>query len=89
MLESALQWLVFAPTSLSTCGTSWQPFLLSLSPAVCALLSATALWVASRARSTSKDAQQTSAGAVSLSLLASPSHLASADPAEEHPSPRG
>ncbi len=34
--------------------------LVSLSPAVAALLSATALWVASRARSTSRDAQWTS-----------------------------
>lgn len=39
-----------------TSPVSWQPILESLSPAVVALLSATALWVASRARSTSKDA---------------------------------
>ncbi len=40
-------------------------------PPVGALLSATALWVASRARSTSVDAHATSQAAVSLSLLAS------------------
>jgi hypothetical protein len=39
---------------------SWLSVLESLSPAVAALLSATALWVASRARSTSRDAQSIS-----------------------------
>ena len=39
---------------------SWLQFLGSLSPAVAALLSATALWVAARARSTSEAAQSTS-----------------------------
>ena len=61
-----------------TCSASWSAFLVSLSPAVCALLSATALWVASRARSTSSDALQTSQAATSLSLLASPGHFATA-----------
>ena len=49
----------------------WQPILVSLLPPVSALLSATALWVASRARITSRDAQETSRGAVALSLLQS------------------
>lgn len=44
----------------NTSCTSWSAFLLSVSPAVGALLSATALWVASQARTTSKVAQQTS-----------------------------
>lgn len=70
MRESAPSWLVWALTPESTCGDSWQPFLLSLSPAVCALLSAIALWVASRAQRTSGAALQTSQGAVTLSLLA-------------------
>jgi Flp pilus assembly protein TadB len=39
---------------------SWGPFLVSVSPAVAALLSAIALWVASRARTTSKDVQSIS-----------------------------
>ena len=82
MIESATSLLAWALTPDSTCSESWQPFLLSLSPAVCALLSAIALWVASQARSTSRDAQQTSQGAVTLSLLASPSHLSTvSDPA--------
>lgn len=38
----------------------WQQFLIYVSPAVSALLSAIALWVASRARGTSKAAQSTS-----------------------------
>lgn len=42
----------------------WQQFLVYVSPAVAALLSATALLVASRARGTSRDAQLTSEGAV-------------------------
>lgn len=37
----------------------WSPFLAYVLPPVGALLSATALWVASRARSTSSDAQET------------------------------
>jgi len=45
---------------LCTSPTSWTPFLESVSPAVAALLSAIALWVASRARSTSQVAQSTS-----------------------------
>lgn len=74
-----LSWLLFVQTPEDTCSTSWQPFLVSLSPALGALLSAIALWVASQARSTSRDALQTSQAATSLSLLASPSHLAMAD----------
>ncbi len=38
----------------------WQAILTSVLPAVGALLSATALWVASRARTTSRDARSTS-----------------------------
>lgn len=38
---------------------SWGPFLVSVSPAVAALLSAIALWVASRTRSTSEDVRST------------------------------
>lgn len=53
----------------STCSDFWLSIPPSLLQAVTALLSATALWVASRARGTSKDAQQTSQAAVSLSLL--------------------
>ncbi len=48
------------PTPCSTLGSSLPLILTSLLPPVAALLSATALWVASRARSTSKDAQSTS-----------------------------
>ncbi len=47
-------------TPLDTSCVSWLAVLESLSPAVAGLLSAIALWVASRARSTSKDAQSTS-----------------------------
>ncbi len=47
----------------------WPLILTYVLPPVGALLSAIALWVASRARSTSADAQQTSQGAVALSLL--------------------
>jgi hypothetical protein len=64
----------------STCSTSWQPFLVSVSPAVSALLSATALWVASRARSTSKVAQQTSRVALGLSPGVSPTSSVSLSP---------
>ena len=49
----------------------WPLILNSLLPPAAALLSATALWVASRARSTSTDAQETSQAAVALSLLQS------------------
>ncbi len=48
-----------------------QPILTYVLPPVGALLSAIALWVASRARSTSGDALSTSQGAVALSLLPS------------------
>ncbi len=47
--------------------------LVSLSPALSGLLSAIALWVASRARTTSRDAQQTSQANLTLSLLPSDS----------------
>lgn len=47
----------------------WLPILTYVLPPVGALLSATALWVASQARTTSVDAQSTSQAAVSLSLL--------------------
>ncbi len=56
-----------------TPGAYWPLILTYVLPPVGALLSATALWVASRARSTSKDAQSTSLGvADSLSLLPEP-----------------
>jgi NO-binding membrane sensor protein with MHYT domain len=64
----------------STLSTSLAQFLVFMSPAAAALLSAIALWVASRARSTSADALSTSQAATSLSLLASPSHFASVEP---------
>ncbi len=44
----------------STCSASWLSFLTSLSPALSAVLSAIALLVASRTRSTSLAALQTS-----------------------------
>lgn len=48
----------------------WQPILVYVLPPVGALLSATALWVASKARSTSLDVQSTSrVAALSSSLL--------------------
>lgn len=47
----------------------WGSILTSLLPPAAALLSAIALWVASRARGTSVDAQSTSQAAVTLSLL--------------------
>jgi hypothetical protein len=56
-------------TLVSTCSDYWPRILDSLLPPVAGLLSATALWVASRARGTSRDAQSTSQGALSLSLL--------------------
>ncbi len=49
----------------------WPQILAFVLPPVGALLSATALLVASKARTTSKDAHATSAAAVSLSLLQS------------------
>jgi len=52
-----------------TPGASLALILAYVLPPLGALLSATALWVASRARITSGDAQQTSQAAVSLSLL--------------------
>lgn len=51
----------------STPCTSYASFLLSLSPALGAVLSAIALWVASRARSTSVAAQSTSQAALAFS----------------------
>src|SRR4051794_23662509 len=53
---------------------SYSDFLLSLSPALSALLSGIGLWVASRARTTSKAAQQTSQEALRLSQ---PPHVGS------------
>lgn len=79
MLGNVLSLLLFTPTSETTCATSYGTFLVSLSPAVCALLSATALWVGAHARRISKDALQTSQAVVSLSLLDSPSPLAMGD----------
>lgn len=50
-----------SPPMLScTPSAYWQPILVYVLPPVGALLSAIALWVASRARSTSQDAQSTS-----------------------------
>jgi len=43
----------------STCPDSFASFLIGVSPAVSALVSAIALWVASKARSTYKDEQRT------------------------------
>lgn len=48
----------------ATSCASWPDFLVSLSPALTALLSATALLVASRARTTSATAQRTSQAAL-------------------------
>jgi hypothetical protein len=73
---SSLLSMLFVVPSPSTCSASYAAFLISLSPAVCALVSATALWVAARARSISKDAQQTSQAATTLSLLGTDSRLA-------------
>lgn len=47
----------------------WPLILAYVLPPVGAVLSATALWVASRARSTSKDARSTSEAAALFSLL--------------------
>jgi hypothetical protein len=71
-----VSWLLSPSQPEDMCSASWQPFLLSLSPAVCALLSAIALWVASRARTTSVAAQQTSQAAQTLWLLGSGSQPA-------------
>lgn len=71
--------LDFLSTSVDTCATPWEPFLLSLSPAVHVVLSAIALWVASRARGTSKDALLTSEAVKTLSLLATDSSLVMGD----------
>lgn len=45
---------------LSTCTAFWESIPTSLSAAVAALLSATAMWVASKARSTSREGLWTS-----------------------------
>lgn len=57
---SWMSWLdgVSPLTPGCTPGDSWSSFLVGVSPAVSALLSAIALWVASRARSTYKDEQR-------------------------------
>lgn len=60
----------------------WTPILAYVLPPAGALLSAIALWVASRARTTSVDAQQTSQAAVSLSLLSSAPPDDSASPSD-------
>jgi hypothetical protein len=54
----------------------WSQFLAYVSPAAAALLSAIALWVASRARGTSQDAQQTLEALRRLSVqdLHTPAH---------------
>lgn len=57
------------PTSCA----SWSTFLVSISPALTALLSAIALWVASRARTTSVDAQRTSQAALATFNAQQPS----------------
>lgn len=54
--------------------SSYAGFLLSLSPALAGVLSAIALWVASRARTTSSDAQRTSQVALKYSQPQPPSH---------------
>jgi hypothetical protein len=60
----------------------WPLILAYVLPPVGALLSAIALWVASRARSTSGDALSTSQGAVAISLLhAEPPSLNESPPA--------
>lgn len=50
------------PTPECTLYAFWSPFLVYVQPAVAALLSAIALWVASRARGTSEAARATSVG---------------------------
>lgn len=56
-------------TLASTCNDFWNGIPPSLLQAVVVLLSTTSLLVASRTRGTSRDAQQTSQAALSLSLL--------------------
>lgn len=60
-----------SPDMLTCTPSAYWPLILAyVLPPVGAVLSATALWVASKARSTSKDAQSTSLGiADSLQLL--------------------
>ncbi len=58
------------PGTLDCTPSAYWPLILAyVLPPAGAVLSAIALWVASKARSTSADAQQTSVAAVSLSLL--------------------
>jgi len=59
------------PTLDCTPSAYWPLVLAYVLPPAGAVLSAIALWVASRARATSSDAHATSAAAVSLSLLQS------------------
>ena len=68
------------PTLGCTPSASLTLVLAYVLPPVGALLSATALWVASRARSTSADAQSTSQAAVSMSLLDYERRVASESP---------
>lgn len=64
----------------------WPLILNWLLPPAAALLSAIGLWVASRARTTSRDALSTSQGAVALSLLqAAPPELSESPPAAPAP----
>lgn len=58
------------PTLDCTPSAFWQQFLVYVSPPVAALLSATALWVASKARGTSKGVRSTSEEAARISRLA-------------------
>lgn len=63
-----MDWLL---TQDCTQSAYWQPILGSLLPPAAALLSAIALWVAAKARTISADAQSTSQGALTLSLMQS------------------
>lgn len=83
---NAPSWLSSVLLSPDTCSTSWQPFLVSLSPAAAALLSATALYVAARARSISRGAQETSLEARLHSQLAIGSQLGT-EPLGRHEAP--
>jgi hypothetical protein len=59
-----------SPDMLGCTPSAYWPLILAyVLPPVGAVLSAIALWVASKARSTSSDARVTSEAAVSLSLL--------------------
>jgi hypothetical protein len=59
-----------SPDTLDCTPSAYWPLILAyVLPPVGAVLSAIALWVASKARSTSQDARVTSQGAVALSLL--------------------